>query len=67
MNFGFLRHETTKLRPQRIMVKSYEVCLILHQFDLTYCSFAERTLVTIEIFLLNFFGGGGGSECVTKW
>ena len=23
--------------------------------------------MTIEIFLFNFFGGGGGSKCMTKW
>ena len=39
------------------------ICLIFISLMFMYCLFVEEKLVTIEIFLLNFFGG---SKCMTK-
>ena len=36
------------------------VSLILHQFDLDVLLICGKKLATINIFLVNFFGGGGG-------
>ena len=40
------------------------ICLILHQINLYVLFICGKKLVTIEIFLLNFFGE---SKCVTEW
>ena len=42
------------------------ICPILHQFNLYVLLICGKKLVTIKLFLLNFFregGGGGGGMC----